>query len=86
MTKKVWQIKGDVLEYGLNLYGNDCDWILKPQTLFECQSYESALEIMRDIENGLYPDIDAVNLRIDYRLENVEEVIKNEEESTETCY
>lgn len=80
MLKKVWLVKGDLVEFE-----ND-DWVLNTYTLFECQSYESALDILRDIENGLYPDIDAVNLCIDYRLESVEEVKENEEESTETYY
>ena len=80
MVKKVWLVKGDLVEFE-----ND-DWVLNTHILFEVSSFESALDTLRDIENGLYPDIDAVNLRIDYRLENVEEVIKNEEESTETCY
>ena len=79
MLKKVWQIKGYVLEYCQTDASGNCDWLVKPQILFECQSRETALEIMRDIEQGKHPEIDAVDLSIDYRLESVEEVKENEE-------
>ena len=79
MLKKVWQIKGDLVEFE-----ND-DWVLNTYTLFEFSSYESALDTLRDMENGKHNDCNAVNLCIDYRLENVEEVKENEE-ITETYY
>lgn len=79
MVKKVWQIKGDVLEYCQTDASGNCDWILKPHTLFEFSSYESALETLRDMENGNNNEYNAVNLCIDYRLESVEEVKENEE-------
>lgn len=83
MFKKVWIIRGDILEYGM--YNGDADWILKPHTLCEFDSYESALETLRDMENGNNNKYNAVNLCIDYRFKRVEEE-KNEKESTETSY
>ena len=73
MLKKVWQVKGDLVEFE-----ND-DWVLNTHTLFECKTYESALEIMRDIEQGKHPEIDAVNLSIDYK------VVRDESTSDNTC-
>ena len=79
MLKKVWQIKGDVLEYCQTDASGNCDWLLKQHTLFECQSRETAFEIMNDIVNGKHPEIDAVNLSIDYK------VVRDESNSNNTC-
>ena len=77
MLKKVWVIRGDILEYGM--YNGEADWVLNNYELFEFSSYESALDTLRDMENGKHNDYNAVNLCIDYKLESVEEVKENEE-------
>lgn len=79
MLKKVWLVKGDLVEYCKNNCNDDCDWNLKTHILFECESRETAMQYARDIEDGKYPDIDACNLVIDYKIISVEEKPKKQQ-------
>ena len=60
---KRYVVSGELVEYCQTDPSGNCDWDLKRHDLYECESMETAKEVLKRIEEGK-DTYDAVNLYI----------------------